>query len=90
MTLRKPRRPRSSWRLLLAMSPLCLSACATALPHQQTSDTCPPEVRPTLCVVDWLERPINPKPACVIQWLDSVDRQQCILAGMTAQECDLR
>ena len=44
-----------------------------------------PVVHPTDCVNDWLELQA-PLPACVVQWLDKTDRQQCLLAGK-GSEC---
>lgn len=71
MTLRKP--PNSTKRsgmrslLLLGTSLLLLPGCG-----QRITTTEPVRVHANECVISWLEHAET--PACVVDWLDKVDR----------------
>lgn len=75
----KPKRHRS-WPLLTALTTLSLSGCGNA----PTVEGCPPEVKPTRCVADWYAA--SSPPECFDQYMDKIERQQCLLAGR--KDCD--
>lgn len=76
MPTSKPKagRPRL-WLLLLAVSATSLTGCAPT----RSTEACPAPVMPSRCAVDFYEQ--TQTPACFDDWIDKLERQQCVLAG---------